>query len=142
MIAAIIQNGIVANLVVVAHLGVLPGQTLVDGAGAAIGDTWDGTHFIKPTPPAETPEQAREKFKAARAALVAAIVVSVDGLPFDGDEDSQNRMARAVLVAQIAGLTSTIWTLANNTAVEVTVGQLQQALTLAGLAQSDVWVAP
>jgi len=35
-------------------------------------------------------------WKSEREEKVRAIVVEVDGLRFDGDEDSQNRMARAV----------------------------------------------
>ena len=52
MKAAVIENGVVANLIVVNSLDVLPG--LVDGEGADIGDLWDGQSFTKPTPPAPT----------------------------------------------------------------------------------------
>jgi hypothetical protein len=91
---------------------------------------------------AETEVQARARFKAERAVLVAAIVVTVDALPFDGDEISQSRMARAILALQAADVTSTTWVLADNRPAEVTLGQLQQALIASGLAQSALWVAP
>lgn len=52
MKAAVIENGVVANLIVVDALDVLPG--LVDGEGADIGDLWDGQSFTKPTPHAPT----------------------------------------------------------------------------------------
>lgn len=44
MKAAVIENGVVVNLIVVDQLG-----DLVDGEGAAIGDLWDGQQFTKPT---------------------------------------------------------------------------------------------
>lgn len=53
MRAAIIDEaGNVVNVIEVESLDVLPG--LIDGTNAAIGDTWDGEQFIKPTP-APTP---------------------------------------------------------------------------------------
>lgn len=52
MKAAVIESGVVANIIVVDSLDVLPG--LVDAQGAAIGDLWDGTTFTKPEPPTPT----------------------------------------------------------------------------------------
>lgn len=49
MHAAVIENGVVVNLIVVDSLDALP--DLIDGEGAAIGDLWDGTQFVKPEPP-------------------------------------------------------------------------------------------
>lgn len=50
MKAAIIEDGIVTNLIVVDALDILPG--LVSGDGAGIGDTWDGAEFKRaPGPP-------------------------------------------------------------------------------------------
>jgi hypothetical protein len=46
MRAAIIEDGVVTNVIVVDDLDVIPG--LIDGEGAAIGDLWDGETFIKP----------------------------------------------------------------------------------------------
>jgi len=86
--------------------------------------------------------QEREQFKASRAVRVEAIVVSVAGMPFDGDETSQNRMARAIVAMQAASETSTLWVLHDNTPATVTLGQLQSALIAAGQAQTALWVAP
>ena len=46
MIAAVIDNGIVINRIVVDDLNVFP--NLVDGENCAIGDLWDGQQFTKP----------------------------------------------------------------------------------------------
>ena len=54
MQAAIIENGVVINLVEADSLDVLPG--LIDGAGAAIGDLWDGARFTMQ--PAAPPSEA------------------------------------------------------------------------------------
>jgi hypothetical protein len=48
MRAAIIENGVVANIIEADSLGVFPG--LVDATGADIGDLWDGSVFTKPPP--------------------------------------------------------------------------------------------
>jgi hypothetical protein len=42
--------------------------------------------------------------KSARSAIVSNIIVEVDGMQFDGDESSQDRMTRAI-VALDAGET-------------------------------------
>lgn len=85
--------------------------------------------------------QALAAAKAARTALVAAIkVTTAAGNTFDGDEDSQNRMARA-----IAGMTDTDelpWILANNTPIMATQAELREALRLSGLAMAAIWMAP
>jgi hypothetical protein len=94
-------------------------------------------------PPPPTPEQLREQAKAARAAAVAAIDVTVtSGKTFDGDEDSQTRMARAILGMQAAAVPTITWTLADNTIAEVTVAELTEALILAGQQQAALWPIP
>ena len=85
-------------------------------------------------------KQALVKAKAQRAETVSRIVVEIDGLKFDGDEDSQDRMARAI-VALDAGETIQ-WVLADNSVVQVTREQLRQALRLAGQQQTEVWANP
>jgi len=77
-------------------------------------------------------------WKAQREQLVAQIVVEVDGMTFDGDEESQNRMVRAVAAADLMSET-TEWTLADNTVVTVTVQQLKTACRLAGEEQTRIW---
>lgn len=84
----------------------------------------------------------REAWKIQRDIKVSNIKVTVDDMVFDGDETSQNRMTRAITALVAANVPSTMWTLADNTSVEVTVEQLQKALVAAGLAQTAIWAAP
>lgn len=111
---------------------------------------WD----VYPLPPEQVQlntekrnKELREQAKAARQAAVDAIKVTTSsGKVFDGDEQSQNRMTRAVIglqaAAQVLGSNapSTIsWTLADNTVAEVTAAELGEALVLAGQEQSRLW---
>lgn len=93
----------------------------------------DGTVVLKPI------VKTREELKIERARAVKNIVVTIDGLNFDGDETSQNRMARAIVAMKAGEVPTTYWTLADNTVVAVTVAQLIQALSAAGLAQTSLW---
>lgn len=109
-------------------------------------------HFQIVANPEPTQEEieakALVKAKAERANAVAKITVEVDGLIFDGDEDSQTRMARTITASQALGLpeeTTIGWAMADtnpNKVEQVTVKQLAQALYLAGLKQSELWVKP
>lgn len=89
---------------------------------------------------------AKTEAKAKRSQAVAAIVVEVSGLKFQGDEDSQNRMARAVVSTLARGdnlaSVKVNWRLADNTQHEVTVAQLSQALALARAQQDALWPLP
>lgn len=121
-------------------------QVLRDGAILDTRGNWVQAWRVEDLPAALIAERAaaaamaaRQTAKATRADKVARIVVEVDGLSFDGDEDSQGRMARAILALESAGVANTPWTLANNTIVFVTAGQLRMALVKAGLAQTAVW---
>jgi len=98
-------------------------------------DAPDG--YAPPLPP-----PTREELKAKRQEIVDAITVEVNGKVFDGDEISQERMARALKVADITGQTSCTWVLHDNSAVDVTKDELAQALALALQAQSAVWIIP
>ena len=103
--------------------------------------------FPQPTAE-ELAEQALAQAKYERAEAVKTITVEVDGLIFDGDEDSQTRMARTITASQALGLpeeTTIGWAMADtnpNKVEQVTVKQLAQALYLAGLKQSELWVKP
>lgn len=89
--------------------------------------------------PADHPYlDAYEEWKLARERKVAVITVEVDGLVFDGDEVSQNRMARVVAAADTL-TESTKWTLHDNNVVVVTVQQLKAACRRAGEAQTAIW---
>ena len=59
---------------------------------------------------------------------------------FDGNEVAQDRMARAINIANITGDTETQWKLADNTIVTVTLDELKEALNLAGKKMSEIWL--
>ncbi|PCK30466.1 DUF4376 domain-containing protein [Pseudoalteromonas piscicida] len=82
---------------------------------------------------------ARTLFKMQRAEKVSNITVEVDGMVFDGDETSQARMARAIVLMTRSD-EKTLWVLADNTQVEVTKVQLKQACMLAAKRQTELWV--
>ena len=111
------------------------------------GDLPEGCSFDRP--PMTTEEQAKadlDAAKAERATQVGRLTVTVDGMVFDADETSQNRMSRVVSGAQALGVdmntTTQIWVLADNTVATPTVAQLAQALKLAGEAQTALWTVP
>lgn len=111
-------------------------------------DTWVAP-FVSQYMQAEAsarPEVELAKAKEERAEAVSKLTVTVDGMVFDADETSQNRMSRVVSGAQALGVdletTTQIWVLADNTIAQPTVAQLAQALKLAGQKQSELWVLP
>ena len=101
-----------------------------------------GTYSERELTPEEQEAQNLAIAKRERAAKVAAITVEVDGMVFDGDEQAQSRIARAITAAETAGLESTVWVLADNTVATVTKAQLQQALAKAMIAMSELWTYP
>ena len=78
--------------------------------------------------------------KRRRRAAVATIIVDVDGMKFEGDETSQDRMTRSIVA--MADDDMIPWVLADNSIVQVTKAQLKQALRLSGLKQAELWVVP
>lgn len=93
----------------------------------------------------EKQAQALAQAKRERAEAVSRLTVTVDGMVFDADETSQNRMSRVVAGAQALGIaqsTTQVWVLADNTVATPTVAQLAQALKLAGEAQTALWTVP
>ena len=78
--------------------------------------------------------------KRQRKVAVATIVVEVDGMKFDGDEVSQDRMTRSIVAMTDEDLIP--WVLADDSVVQVTKAQLKQALRLSGLKQAELWVIP
>jgi hypothetical protein len=72
MRAAIIENGVVANIIEADNLGVFPG--LVDATGAAIGDLWDGSTFTKPPAPPPAVPQSVSRFQALAALSNAGLL--------------------------------------------------------------------
>lgn len=95
--------------------------------------------------PAPVPTQAQttEEWKQERTRLVAGITVQVDGLTFDGNEEAQARMSRAVTVLQLQPKGATTnWTLADNTTVPVTLPILAAALTASMKRMAELWLRP
>lgn len=93
--------------------------------------------------PQPTPEQTLAEKKAERQALVDAITVTTStGKVFDGNEDAQSRMSRAIQAAQIVSIPSTTWVLANNVPTTVTLEELKEALVLSMQAMGVVWATP
>ena len=85
----------------------------------------------------------REAAKQARAAAVEHITVTTAaGNTFDGDETSQSRMSRAIMVLSTGAAASVPWVLADNTVIQADAVELTEALALAGAAQAALWVLP
>lgn len=86
-----------------------------------------------------------EKAKQERAEAVSNITVEIDGMVFDGDEISQERMSRTVVAAAATGETgdaTTTWVLHDNTIAQPTISQLARALRAAGEEQTKLWTVP
>lgn len=87
----------------------------------------------------QTVEEARQDFVANRAIAVAAITVTTTaGNTFNGDEASQNRMARSIVA--LSDTDTITWVLADNSTIQATKAELQEALKLSGEAQTALWV--
>lgn len=78
--------------------------------------------------------------KAEREDYVKRIVVEVDGMMFDGDEVSQDRMARSIIALDLGEKVQ--WVLADNSIKMVTRAQLREALRKSGEAQTAIWADP
>lgn len=111
-----------------------------------LGPLPEGAMFEAPAKTAE--ELATEELaqaKAERANAVSKITVTVDGMAFDGDEISQERMSRTITAAVATGedmSAITTWVLADNTVAQVSIKQLAQALRAAGEQQTKLWTVP
>lgn len=107
-----------------------------------LGKLPEGAMLKAPEKPAEVvAEEELAKAKGERAAAVASITVNVDGMVFDGDEVAQERMARAVLMAE-SPEEQIEWVLADNTVEFVTAAQLRRACRAAGKTQGALWTKP
>lgn len=103
------------------------------------GQAW--TLVAVPVAAGPTPDELREAAKAARAAAVDNIKVTTQaGHTFDGDETSQTRMSRAILVLSTGAAASVPWVLADNTVIQADIAELTEALALAGAEQARLWV--
>lgn len=135
----ILEDNTVVNTVIVNALDDIPGA--IPDTGGGIGWKLIEGVLTPPEPVEKTPQELREEFKARRAIAVESITVTTQsGKVFDGDETSQTRMARAIIALQAMNVPSIQWVLHNNTAVDVTVAELVEALALSGAAQAALWV--
>ena len=95
--------------------------------------------------PEEVAAEELAQAKAERADAVSRITVTADGMTFDGDETSQERMSRTITAAVATGedmSATTTWVLADNTVAQPSIKQLAQALRLAGEKQTELWTLP
>ena len=144
---AYIENNVVIEVARVDPFGIFQpayAEQFIDAPDdVAPGWLYDGTTFTAPPVPEKTPEQLREEAKAARAAAVGNIKVTTQsGNTFDGDETSQTRMSRAILVLSTGAAASVPWVLADNTVIQASAAELTEALALAGAEQARFWVLP
>lgn len=92
-------------------------------------------------PAPDEPALTRAQLKIKRAEAVANIkVTTAAGNTFDGDEESQGRMTRAIIALSTGLAPSVTWVLADNSTIEATSAELTEALVLAGMAQAAIWV--
>ena len=109
----------------------------------------DGMWYVAGYAPMKSEEEKKieeqqrllDEAKAKRAEEVASITVEIDGMVFDGDEKAQERMARAVTMADSLD-EETEWVLHDNTVATVTAEQLKRACREAGRKQTELWVIP
>lgn len=108
----------------------------------------DLSYWVEKIPdptPEEIAEKKLEEAKAERATAVSQILVEVDGMVFQGDEESQQRLSRTITAATATGASmedKTTWVLADNTIARVSIAQLARALRLAGEKQTELWTKP
>lgn len=127
------------------NFGYWPPSGMVEMAGEQPGPAYKAVSGQWVLDDGKAAEVAMTEAKTERTDAVSKITVEVDGLVFDGNETSQDRMTRAITMYTSSGLppdTTTEWVLADNTVANVTVNQLAKALLLAGQKQSELWVKP
>jgi len=83
MRAAVVEGGVVVNIIEVESLATFPG--LIDAAGGTIGDTWDGEKFTSP-PPIPEPVPSAVAMRQARLALLSVgilddVEIAIGNLP-------------------------------------------------------------
>lgn len=78
--------------------------------------------------------------KLKKETEISSITVSVDGMTFDGNENSQALMERNAATMNAEGLETIPWKLADNSFSDVTAAQLNEAVMLAAAQQRDIVV--
>ena len=69
------------------------------------------------------------------------IVTSSNNNIFNADEDSQNRILRAIKYLEITGANDINWILADNSIKAVSRSELEEVLVLSFEKQSDIWLS-
>jgi hypothetical protein len=127
------------------NFGYWPQEGLIEMTGKQPGPAYKAVSGQWVLDDDKAAEVAMTEAKTERTDAVSKITVEVDGLVFDGDETSQDRMTRAITMFTSSGLpadTTTSWVLADNTVAQVTIDRLTQALLLAGQKQTELWTKP
>lgn len=121
-------------------------QSLNEGAPVKMNSTYKRVWVVDELTAEEITNKALEKNAIARAEFIAnrtkrvseLVVITSQGNAFDGDETSQNRMARAI--QSMDDGETTLWVLANNSSINATKAELREALRLAGQEQTNIWI--
>lgn len=79
-------------------------------------------------------------FRLSRAHAVKNILVEIDGMIFNGDEDSQRRMLSAIKAGEDIGMNETMWRLSDNSQKAVTLKQLRLAHAASIIQQGELWI--
>lgn len=83
----------------------------------------------------------RKEFKKNRQELLENFEVTHDGVIYQADEVSQDRMARAIVAMETFPAETTInWIAKDNSIHSLTRADLQAMLGLAGTAQANIWI--
>lgn len=85
-------------------------------------------------------KQAREDSKQARKIAVDAIEVNYGGVIYQGDEVSQERMARSLIGLEDGEVIN--WGAKDNTVHSLQKSDLKEILRQAGQMQSNIWFIP
>lgn len=125
MRAAVIENGIVSNIILVDSLDALPG--LVAAADAHIGDTWDGATFSRPAPAVPIPASISPA-QARLALLGAGLLDQVEAAVSAADLVTQIAWQQATSIERDSPTVAAL-----SAALGLTSGQLD-ALFIAGAA--------
>lgn len=81
-----------------------------------------------------------QQYKSDRTEELLRSTVTVADLTFDADEDSQNRMVRAITVMTFdPDITAVRWRLSDNTETQVDLPTMRAALKAAASKQTELW---
>lgn len=117
------------------------GNNVFEGMTEITEKAYKAIFVVPPPTEAELAEQIRATFKAARQTLLDNLEITHDGVIYQADEVSQDRMARAIVAMETFPAETTInWVAKDNSIHSLTRADLQAMLGLAGIAQANIWV--